>query len=86
VVRGYVLPMGFSSERHDLMSQESYGREVDRLRAAGCCGFCRKREGKKFDYTYQANPGRSFGKKDEFWINPSWAIDPDGSIGNPAVV
>ena len=27
----YVLPMGFSSERHDLMSQESYAGKMDRF-------------------------------------------------------
>src|SRR6185369_10369136 len=34
----------------------------------------------KFEYTYQANPGEVW-EEDEFWINLSWAIDPDGSMG-----
>jgi hypothetical protein len=32
------------------------------------------------DFTYQANPGEVW-EKDEFWINLSWAIDPDGAMG-----
>ena len=40
----------------------------------------RERAGEKFDYTYQANPGE-VREEDEFWINLSWAIDPDGSMG-----
>jgi len=39
-----------------------------------------EREGKKVDYTYQANPGEVW-EEDEFWINLSWAIDPDGAMG-----
>ena len=40
----------------------------------------RERAGEKFEYTYQANPGEVW-EEDEFWINLSWAIDPDGSMG-----
>src|ERR1700723_3933390 len=36
--------------------------------------------GEKFEYTYQANVGEVW-EEDEFWINLSWAIDPDGSMG-----
>jgi anaerobic selenocysteine-containing dehydrogenase len=75
----YVLPMGFSSERHDLMSQESYaGRWIGFRQPV--LRVLQEREGKKFDYTYQANPGEVW-EEDEFWINLSWAIDPDGSMG-----
>jgi anaerobic selenocysteine-containing dehydrogenase len=75
----YVLPMGFSSERHDLMIQESYAGKWIGFRQP-VLRVLQEREGKKFDYTYQANPGEVW-EEDEFWINLSWAIDPDGSMG-----
>jgi anaerobic selenocysteine-containing dehydrogenase len=75
----YVLPMGVASERHDLMSQETH--------AARWIGFrqpvlrvYQERQGKQVDYTYQANPGEVW-EEDEFWIELSWRIDPDGSLG-----
>jgi len=75
----YVLPMGLSSERHDLMSQETH--------AGKWLGFrqpvhrtLRQRDGETFDYSYEANPGEVW-EEDEFWINLSWAMDPDGSLG-----
>ena len=75
----YVLPMGFSSERHDLMSQESYAGKWIGFRQP-VNRVLRERAGEKFEYTYQANPGEVW-EEDEFWINLSWAIDPDGSMG-----
>lgn len=75
----YVLPMGFSPERHDLMSQETHsGRWIGFRQPV--LRVLQERAGKKFDYTYQANPGEVW-EEDEFWINLSWAIDPDGSMG-----
>lgn len=75
----YVLPMGFSPERHDLMSQETHaGRWIGFRQPV--LRVLQERTGKKFDYTYQANPGEVW-EEDEFWINLSWAIDPDGSMG-----
>ena len=75
----YVLPMGFSSERHDLMSQESYAGKWIGFRQP-VARVLRERAGEKFDYTYQANVGEVW-EEDEFWINLSWAVDPDGSMG-----
>jgi anaerobic selenocysteine-containing dehydrogenase len=75
----YVLPMGFSSERHDLMSQESYAGKWIGFRQP-IARVLRERAGEKFEYTYEANPGEVW-EEDEFWINLSWAIDPDGSMG-----
>ena len=75
----YVLPMGFSSERHDLMSQESYaGRWIGFRQPV--LRVLRERAGEKFEYTYQSNPGEVW-EEDEFWIDLSWAIDPDGALG-----
>ena len=75
----YVLPMGVGAERHDLMSQET--------QAARWIGFrqpvlrvARERLGERFAFTYQANPGEVW-EEDEFWIELSWRIDPDGRLG-----
>ncbi len=75
----YVLPMGFSSERHDLMSQESYAGQWIGFRQP-VKRVLREKAGERFEYTYEANPGEVW-EEDEFWINLSWAIDPDGSMG-----
>jgi anaerobic selenocysteine-containing dehydrogenase len=79
----YVLPMGHASERHDLMSQETH--------AARWIGFRQpvlrvalERQGKKFDLTWQAHEAVGLGQvweEDEFWIELSWRIDPDGTLG-----
>jgi anaerobic selenocysteine-containing dehydrogenase len=75
----YVLPMGLGGERHDIQSQETQsGRWVSFrqpvLRAA------RERLGEKVRFTYEANPGEVW-EEDEFWIELSWRIDPDGALG-----
>jgi anaerobic selenocysteine-containing dehydrogenase len=75
----FVLPMGQGSERHDIQSQETHsGRWVSFrqpvLRAA------RERMGESFRYTYESNPGQVW-EEDEFWIELSWRIDPDGALG-----
>jgi anaerobic selenocysteine-containing dehydrogenase len=79
----YVLPMGHASERHDLMSQETH--------AARWIGFRQpvlrvalERRGKTFDLTWQAHEAAGLGQvweEDEFWIELSWRIDPDGALG-----
>ncbi len=66
--------MGFSSERHDLMSQETHAGKWIGFRQP-VLRVLQEREGKKVEYTYQANPGEVW-EEDEFWINLSWAIDP----------
>jgi len=79
----YVLPMGHASERHDLMSQET--------QAARWIGFRQpilrialEKQGKKFTTTYEAHEVAGIGQvweEDEFWIELSWRVDPDGSLG-----
>jgi anaerobic selenocysteine-containing dehydrogenase len=79
----YVLPMGHGSERHDLMSQETH--------AARWIGFRQpvlrvalEREGKRFATTWEAHAAAGVGEiweEDEFWIELSWRIDPDGALG-----
>ncbi|HUF04563.1 MAG TPA: molybdopterin-dependent oxidoreductase [Aridibacter sp.] len=75
----YVLPMGHSSERHDLISYETHsgmwiGFRQPVLREA------KRKMGEEVEFTYQANPGEVW-EEDEFWIELSWRIDPDGSLG-----
>jgi anaerobic selenocysteine-containing dehydrogenase len=75
----YVLPMGHSSERHDLTSYEQYdgqwiGFRQPVLRAA------RERLGEDITDTRQVNPGEVW-EENEFWIELTWRIDPDGSLG-----
>ncbi len=75
----YVLPMGVASERHDTHSYETHagrwlGFRQPVLRVAG------ERAGRQFDRTYEANPGEVW-EETEFWIDLSWRIDPDGSLG-----
>lgn len=79
----YVLPMGHASERHDLMSQET--------QAARWIGFRQpvlrvalEKQGKEFNFTYEAHREAGIGEvweEDEFWIELSWRVDPDGSLG-----
>ncbi|RMH64768.1 MAG: formate dehydrogenase [Calditrichaeota bacterium] len=75
----YVLPMGHSGERHDIISYETHsgkwmGFRQPVLREA------RRRMGQPVTFTYEANPGEVW-EEDEFWIELSWRIDPDGSLG-----
>ena len=39
-----------------------------------------RRAGKITEFTYETNPGEVW-EEDEFWIELSWRIDPDGSLG-----
>ncbi len=75
----FVLPMGHSSERHDTHSYEQYdgqwvGFRQPVLRAA------RERLGETITDSRQVNPGEVW-EENEFWIELSWRIDPDGSLG-----
>jgi len=79
----YVLPMGVGSERHDLMSQETH--------AARWIGFRQpvlrvalERQGRRFPTTWEAHAAAGLGEiweEDEFWVELSWRIDPDGALG-----
>ena len=75
----YILPMGHGSERHDLSSFEQYdgqwiGFRQPVLRAA------RERLGDHIEDTRAVNPGEVW-EENEFWMELSWRIDPDGSLG-----
>ncbi len=75
----WVLPMGHASERHDTHSYEQYdgqwiGFRQPVLRAA------RERLGETVTDTRQVNPGEVW-EENEFYIELSWRIDPDGTLG-----
>ncbi len=75
----FVLPMGHSSERHDLTSYEQYdgqwiGFRQPVLRAA------RERLGEPVSDTREVNPGEVW-EENEFWMELTWRIDPDGDLG-----
>jgi len=75
----YILPMGVSSERHDIHSYEQYdgqwiGFRQPVLREA------RQRAGEEVADTREVNPGEVW-EENEFWIDLTWRIDPDGSLG-----
>ncbi len=74
-----ILPMGIGSERHDICSYEThdaqwFGFRQPVLRAAA------ERAGKTVTDSRETNPGEVW-EENEFWIELSWRIDPDGSRG-----
>ncbi len=75
----YVLPMGHASERHDINSYETHSGMWIAFRQPVLREYAR-REGRPFEFTYEVNPGEVW-EEDEFWIELSWRIDPDGSLG-----
>jgi anaerobic selenocysteine-containing dehydrogenase len=75
----YVLPLGHGPERHDLMSQETHSGTWLSFRQPVLREAARRR-GEEVRYTYETNPGEVW-EDDEFWIELSWRIDPDGSLG-----
>lgn len=75
----YVLPMGHASERHDINSYETHSGVWIAFRQPVLREAAR-RNGKPFTFTYEVNPGEVW-EEDEFWIELSWRIDPDGSLG-----
>jgi anaerobic selenocysteine-containing dehydrogenase len=75
----YVLPVGLGSERHDLASFETH--------AGSWVGFrqpvkraIEERLGHDVTDTRDVNPGEVW-EENEFWIELSWRIDPDGAMG-----
>jgi anaerobic selenocysteine-containing dehydrogenase len=83
----FVLPMGVGAERHDVVSYETHaGRwiafrqpvfrryaEIEAERGKGEALTAESR-------THEYNPGEVW-EENEFWIDLSWRIDPDGSMG-----
>ncbi|HMP79756.1 MAG TPA: molybdopterin dinucleotide binding domain-containing protein, partial [Pirellulaceae bacterium] len=75
----YVLPMGHASERHDFNSYETDSGRWIAFRQPILREIAR-RNGRPVEFTYQANPGQVW-EEDEFWIELSWRIDPQGDLG-----
>jgi anaerobic selenocysteine-containing dehydrogenase len=71
--------MGVGSERHDLHSYEQYdGRWIGFRQPV--TRVARERLNQPVTDTRQANPGEVW-EENEFWIELSWRIDPDGTMG-----
>jgi anaerobic selenocysteine-containing dehydrogenase len=75
----YILPMGHASERHDLHSYEQYDGQWIGFRQP-VMRAVRERGGGQVGDTRAVNPGEVW-EENEFWIELSWRIDPDGSLG-----
>ena len=79
----YVLPMGHASERHDLLSQETHNARWIGFRQP-VLRVALEKQGRKFATTWEAHRAAGLGEvweEEEFWIELSWRIDPDGSLG-----
>ncbi len=75
----YVLPMGHASERHDLNSYETHSGTWIAFRQPVLREKAR-REGREVRFTWEVNPGQVW-EEDEFWIELSWEIDREGTLG-----
>lgn len=75
----YVLPMGHSGERHDVMSQETHAGQWIGFRQP-VRRVAMERAGIEVEKTYEANPGEVW-EESEFWVDLSVKMDPDGKLG-----
>ncbi|HEX9728712.1 MAG TPA: molybdopterin-dependent oxidoreductase [Gemmatimonadales bacterium] len=75
----YVLPMGHGPERHDLHSYETHDAQWIGFRQP-VQRAARERNGQPVHDTREVNPG-SVWEENEFWIDLTWRIDPDGALG-----
>jgi anaerobic selenocysteine-containing dehydrogenase len=75
----YVLPMGHGSERHDIHSYETHDAQWVGFRQPVRRVYLERR-GQGVQTTRDANPGEVW-EENEFWIELTWRIDPDGALG-----
>jgi anaerobic selenocysteine-containing dehydrogenase len=75
----YVLPMGHGSERHDLHSYETHDAQWIGFRQPVLRTHLERR-GQAVQTTRDANPGEVW-EENEFWLELTWRIDADGSLG-----
>ncbi len=75
----YILPMGHGSERHDVHSYETHDAQWIGFRQP-VLRVARERLGARVTDTREINPGEVW-EENEFWLELSWRIDPDGSLG-----
>jgi len=79
----YVLPMGVSVERHDVHSYETHAGRWIGFRQSAFRRFAEIRNGGELPpgtRSFEYNPGEVW-EENELWIDLSWRIDPDGSLG-----
>ncbi|MEE9417525.1 MAG: molybdopterin dinucleotide binding domain-containing protein, partial [Acidimicrobiales bacterium] len=79
----YVLPMGVSAERHDIVSYETHASKWISFRQSVFRRYAEIKKGEQLPpetRSYEYNPGEVW-EENEFWIDLSWRIDPDGSMG-----
>jgi anaerobic selenocysteine-containing dehydrogenase len=75
----FVLPMGHASERHDIHSYETHDGQWIGFRQP-VQRTARERLGEVPADSRKTNPGDVW-EENEFWLELSWRIDPDGSLG-----
>ncbi|HUP15153.1 MAG TPA: molybdopterin dinucleotide binding domain-containing protein [Acidimicrobiia bacterium] len=75
----YILPVGHSPERHDVHSYEQYDGQWIGFRQP-VARAARERLGVPVRDSRESNPGEVW-EENEFWIDLSWRIDPDGLLG-----
>jgi anaerobic selenocysteine-containing dehydrogenase len=75
----YVLPMGLGGERHDTHSYETHDAQWIGFRQP-VVRTARQRLGERVGDTRHTNPGEVW-EENEFWLELSWRIDPDGELG-----
>ncbi len=75
----YILPMGNAAERHDIHSYETHDAQWIGFRQP-VMRTARQRLGEKVGDTRHTNPGEVW-EENEFWLELSWRIDPDGELG-----
>ncbi len=78
----YVLPMGVGAERHDVVSYETHQGRWIAFRQSVFRRFAeiQGEDVNEDSRTHEFNPGEVW-EENEFWIDLSWAIDPDGDMG-----
>ncbi|PYQ49145.1 MAG: formate dehydrogenase, partial [Acidobacteria bacterium] len=75
----YILPVGIGSERHDLHSYETHDAQWIGFRQP-IMRAVKERLGTHVKDTREVNPGEVW-EENEFWIEVSWRVDPDGKLG-----
>jgi anaerobic selenocysteine-containing dehydrogenase len=75
----YVLPMGLGAERHDLHSYETHDSQWLGFRQPVLRAMW-ERSGDPVTDTRESNPGDVW-EENEFWMELTWRIDPDGKLG-----
>ena len=79
----YVLPMGVGAERHDVSSYETHAGRWIGFRQSVFRRYAEIKSGEPVGpdaRSHEYNPGEVW-EENEFWIDLSWKIDPDGSLG-----